>query len=607
MNCKTDLVPCLVGLTFLFLLDPASPASEFGLKSWRVESSVSSETVTEALRHFQSRVRDLGGPAPEDPNHPGPMTRLVVAEDRDNPSFTGLPPSRRDEAYLFESEKSGLVTLLAATSAGLVHGISDLETRLRANPGGVRIAFPEWSEGKAGRLLESPAIRGRGEYLNIGYDLPGITPHRWDTARWHWYVDRLVLARLNRWYFYLWIDGQSMFSGSKLAEKPENRRLHEGVREAIRYAHRRGLKVTFMVSPTMMPKDLWLARPDWKADIKYARDGFACVCPNAPGAWDTMKAVWQAEMDWFREADAVQVWFYDPGGCWCEQYGCKPHQAESLARQVREFGSLFRQLNPAAEVEYNFWPLSLWEAEMKVQVREDLARRILADSPTPAQAITAVGTPEGVPIPVPDLEQRLGMRAAGFLFCTNPESSYVFPTPHLRYLHRWAQGSRRLGLDAVFGHRLEARTRDSGTFLMGQWLWDPDQPADQVVRRFSEWQTADDVAGRRLSEAIGLLDELDRGINPELGRKLDDSLSSLLPSLPSACREDLEYWPAVGAALHAIAASEGADGPGLDAFADRFTKALAKSATFAPLVPRAGELFRSYRTMIRKVWEKEVY
>ena len=54
------------------------------------------------------------------------------------------------------------------------------------------------------------------------------------------------------------------------------------------------------------------------------------------------------------------------------------------------------------------------------------------------------------------------MRRGVFLFATNPESSYVFPTPHLHYLRRTMQTVRRLGVDACFGHRLEAGTRMSG-------------------------------------------------------------------------------------------------------------------------------------------------
>ena len=109
------------------------------------------------------------------------------------------------------------------------------------------------------------------------------------------------------------------------------------------------------------------------------------------------------------------------------------------------------------------------------------------------------------------------MRTGVFLFATNPESSYVFPTPHLQYLRRTMQTVRKLGVDTCFGHRLEAGMRDSGTFLMGQWI-NPDLPAGEVVRRFSEWQTADESAGGRLAEAMAVLDTItDKGIRPDLG------------------------------------------------------------------------------------------
>ena len=596
----------MMSATALVVASHAAAASELPLDRWSVETSIRADPVDEALKHLHQRVRGLGGADPREiaPGESG--TKLVVVQDPDAPDFAGLADFQREECYVLEPDGPEGLRVRAATSWGAALGISDLETRLRADGGRVRIAFPEREGEGVPRLLEKPAIATRGEYLNIGYDIAGITPHQWDDAQWRRYTGGLVLSRLNRWYFFLWIDTQTMFPGSKLSQRPGNLHLHEGAREAIRYAHRRGLKVTFMITPTVLPRDVWEGHPEWKADITYARDGFSCACPNAPGSWDAMKAVWRAEMEWFREADAVQVWFYDPGGCWCEQYGCKPNQAESLARQVREFGGMFRELNPGAGIEYNMWPMRLWEAEMKVEVRDDLAERVRAA--LPGDAVTAVGTTEGSPAATPDRERERGLRGGVFLFATNPESSYVFPTPHLRYLRRTMQRVREQGMDACFGHRLEASTRDVGTFLMGRWMWDPDLSIDRAVRDFGEWKAAGEAPGRRLAEAVMVLDELtDRGIRPESGRRLEALLADLPAGLPAACREELEFWPAAASALRAIGDSADAEGPALDAYAEEFARALARGKAFAPLLPRAGETFRKYRGFLLKGWEKEVF
>ena len=403
------------------LLAPVAAGAQITLDRWQVQSSFRSQPVSEAIRHFQERVSALGGVSAKNLGHGEAGTSIVVAKDATDSAFAALSGFQRDKSYLIEAESPGRLLVSAATAMGAIYGISDLETRLRAKGGGVRLAFPEWKEGGGRRRFEKPAIASRGEYLNIGYNLPGITPHEWDDSRWHWYIDRLLLARLNRWYFFLWIDSQSMFPGSTLSRQPGNLRLHEGVREAIRYAHKRGIKVTFMITPTMLPHDIWKTHPEWKADIDYARNGFACACPNAPGSWGQMKAVWQAEMDWFREADAVHVWFYDPGGCWCEKNGCRRHQAESLARQVREFGAMFRQANPGADVEYNLWPVLLWEQEMKVKVREDLANHVRAEAAKHPRPVTAVGTPDGWPAPIPD--SSAGWACARASSCSRPTRS----------------------------------------------------------------------------------------------------------------------------------------------------------------------------------------
>ncbi|WP_165252505.1 hypothetical protein [Paludisphaera soli] len=603
MTTNASPAAALGALACCLAFAASATAADFPMARWDLRSSIQSEAVDEAVRHFRERVHALGGPESADGG-----LEVVVSEDAGDAAFAGLADFEREEGYLIEADGPGKLSVRVAGAAGAVHAVSNLETRLRANSEGVRLAFPEWGEGDARRLVEKPAIATRGEYLNIGYDLAGITPHQWDAARWRWYVDRLVLSRLNRWYVYLWIDSQTMFPGSELSKRPVNARLHEGVREAIRYARRRGLKVTFMVSPTMLPRDLWEAHPEWKADISYARHGFACVCPNAPGAWEQMKAVWRSELEWFREVDAIQVWFYDPGGCWCERYGCKPNQVDSLVRQVREFGAMYRELNPDGEIEYNLWPVNLWEAEMKVEVREGLARRLQAESPPGAAPLTMIGMVEGSPAPVPDLERSLGMRGGTFLFAANPESSYVFPTPHLDYFRRTAQAVRRNGLEVAFGHRLEAATRDSSTFLMGQWFWDPDLSTHRVLRRLTDWQTGDEAAGERLAEAVVVLDELTaKGITVEAARKLGDLLDELPPGMPPACREDLEYWPAAASALRAIGESLDAEGPDLDPYEKKFAEALSRSRAFAPLVPRAGSLFRSYRGFLRTGWEKACF
>ena len=612
LNARTDraswVARLLMALASLLAAVADASGSEIPLDLWYVQSSIRSDAVQEATRHFRERVCALGGPGPAELGLREPALKIAVVDSSDSASFAGFSDSQRDECYLLEADSPRELRIRAITALGAVHGISDLETRLRVKSGKVRLAFPEWRENGTLKLLEKPAIATRGEYLNIGYDLPGITPHQWNSLRWQQYIDRLILARLNHWYFFLWIDAQSMFPGSRLSQRPGNRHLHEGLREAIRYAHRRGMKVTFMISPTMLPKDLWDAHPEWKADIVYAREGFACVCPNAPGAWEKMKAVWRSEMEWFRDADAVQIWFYDPGGCWCEKRGCKPHQAENLARQFREFGSMFRGLNPSAEIEYNLWPLPLWESEMKVKVREDLSKRVQAMFPNELNSLTAVGTPEGFPAPIPDFERRLGMRGSVFLFPTNPETSYVFPTPHLQYLRRSMQTVQRLGMDACFGHRLEAGTRYVGTFLMGHWMWNPGLPTDPAVRRFADWQTADENSGKQFAEAITVLDELtDKGIRPELGRKLEALMVDLWPHLPTACRDELEYWPAVASALRVIADSNEVEAQKLDAFAVHFAKALGTCKTFAPLLPRASGLFRGYRASLKSGWEKQIF
>lgn len=598
--------PRFVSLVLVFLFARPVGAVEISIGKTTFPSRFESTMVKLAVEHFQVRFRLLQAEHAPESDEQSSIISLFLDETPD-PALATFQDFQKRETYLIEATQSdGNFAIHSTTELGLVYGLSDLETRLRVYRGRVTLSFPEWNGSSALRIVEKPAIATRGEYLNIGYDVPGITPHQWKSSDWQRYIDGLILARLNRLYLFLWIDSQSMFEESKLSTREINRHLHEGVRDAIRYAHRRGLTVTLMVSPTMLPKDIWDAHPDWKADIVYAREGFACACPSIPEAWQMMRAVWRSELAWFREVDSIQVWFYDPGGCWCETHGCKAHQAESLTRQVREFADMFHELNPNGRIEYNLWPVTLWEAEMKVKVRDDLAHRLAAEFENSPNRLTAVGTAEGSPAPVPDLERSLKMNGDVFLFATNPESGYVFPTPLTRYVRETIQTVKRHRLDGCFGHRLEAGTRYVGTFLMGLWMWNPDLSIDEVLRRYADWQTGSANSGAKFANALLTLDELTtKGLRSGLGKTFESQVNELWQEIPIACQDELEYWPAIAQSMRILSDSQDAADQDLPAFAKRFEEAFRSSKTLAPLVPQSGEFFSRYRKFLLKGWDLE--
>jgi hypothetical protein len=313
----------------------------------------------------------------------------------------------------------------------------------------------------------------------------------------------------------------------------------------------------------------------------------------------------RSEFPWFAEADAIQIWFYDPGGCWCEKNGCATTQPESIARQFKTFGDLFREYNPKAKLEYNYWPVWVWEDIKKFKYRDDINARIKESFSGEIAAITAVGGDNGG-ISFPVREKALGFRAATFLFGTNPESGYSFLIPSLRWTPALIKEAKAADLNGAFGHRLEAWTRYPATFFMGESLWDPDSATRDAVQRWAAWQCARNDLGEQLAGAIELLEKYtDDAPTAELGNRMSQIIETLWPELPAAAQEDLEYFPAMFDCFRIIGGSLNTEDPEqLAVFATQFTQALRQSPTFAPLEGQGAQLFTRYRELLKPGWRK---
>ena len=564
----------------------------------------------EALRHFRERVESLG--ARMAPDMPGEVPAVTIELEEVDQVNAGWSDFQRDQGFAIDFDGQAIpakLTVRAATYKGLAYGISELEVRLRVADGKAVLSFPEWhASGNANRIEECPAIETRGEYLNIGYNIPGITPHEWTRQDWHEYIDLLALARLNRLYFYVWADAWSMYPGSATSKNPLSRAIHEGLKDAIEYAHRRGLQVTYMICPTLLPKDVWLAHPEIRAEIEYADAGFPATCSRAPGAWSLMQDVYRSEMEWFSKADAIQVWFYDPGGCWCERHGCRLHQAEKLARELKGFAELFHERAASPNVEYNLWPIWLWEERFGIRYRDELATRIreaFADQVGQVMAIGAIDNDTTKPVH----EKELGFKTGVFVFPTNVESGYPFLIPMVRYLSATIPPAAKEGYQACFVHRLEARTRYANTFFAAQWMWNPAYSPEEILRRFADWQTADEIAGEKFAEVLKLLDTFtDEGANTKLIKKMTLTLENVLADTPQPCRTALQPYQDTVRALAPIAESiSEKDAAKQSQYEAAFEKALQMSNTFRPLALQAGPLFQRYGEFLKRGWKSGIF
>lgn len=589
-------------------------------------SALEEGVVREALEHLRQRVMALGGRDILLPATGARPRTVEVGTIKSNDALAsyfhdaliqnaslGWQAFQKEQGYFLGLNSAGGVTQLCAgglSPLGVVYALSELELRLRLRDGRVMVAFPEWRlQSVPSPIIDKPAIEERGEYINVGYDIPEITPHRWSPEKCDAYIDKLVLAKLNRVYFYVWTNAYSLYPGSVNAQDEVSQSVHANVKRMIERAHERGLEAVYMYCPTFFPKDVWDAHPEMHAVIEYVDWGFPAACPSAPGSWDLMKDIARAQFDWFKAADAVQLWFYDPGGCWCDRFGdtgCYRDQATILARQVKEFGDLFREYNPNGKVEYNLWPIWLWEQIKGISYRQNLAEKIKEAFNQEAAEVTAVGAIDN-DITRPLLERDLGFRTGVFVFGTNPETGYVFPTPHLRWMADYLSTIPSRQLNGAFTHRLEAWSRYPGTYISSRLMWEPATPSPVVLREFSEWQTADVAKGELLAQALSKLDHLtDKGATPAESGQMLALLEQAMANLPEACAADLEYLPATFRAIDAIARAIGVNDPtALDSLASEFQQALATSPTYGALVPNARIFFDRYRGFLAKGFEAE--
>lgn len=413
--------------------------------------------------------------------------------------FAGKKDWVTEEGYRLEirgpvpDRERGMVLAGSWGQRGLVYALSDLEMKLAYVDGRTALVLSpappdepfSRTEGEtdgvhpsgggaAGWIsekVEKPALRGRGIYLNFS-DAPDryILPISWTPLEWEKHIDQWVKARLNFITVYLW------YPHLLMAPNPErNRAIHQNILAGLRYAHARGLKFKYLFTPTTVPANVHAECPaEYRAVNPFYNAPL--FCPSVPGACEVMKKVYRQQIECFREADAFQIAFFDPGGCFCPT--CLQDFGKTLTDHFVMFEELVHSINPAAQVETMLWnadelahygyPWADRFLEAMAQHYGDRARNIsISCSRKWAEKVKAAG-----------------FLAESFLFETNYETSYAFFTPQLPRLYRDTRGLTPL-YDSAVCHRLEAGTKYPNTFLCASWLWNPALTVHEITDRYA--------------------------------------------------------------------------------------------------------------------------
>jgi hypothetical protein len=451
----------------------------------------------------------------------------------------------------------------------------------------------------------APAVAERGVYLNIPSPLPPLTIHDWDDREWNRYLDLLTSVRFNRLYFYLWQNEQSDFAADP-AHKARNRRLHESLRKMIGFAHRRRIKVTFLFCPTFLPRTLWLQRPELHADIEYVRAGFPCICPSRPGSWSLMREVYRHELEWFRQADGFQLWFYDPGGCMCAD--CRRDITAPLVRQAQEFREMVRRIQPRAEFQISVWPIWEWESRLKLRYGLQLLDRLKEQFGEEHRKIAITDSMDDPRTFLPAAKE-CGFRTQAFLFLTNVETPFVFLFPQFDYLKRTVARLAATGYTGAFVHSLTPGSKVLNTCLSGLALSNPAASEDELAYSVALLFTGRPEAAHKLAPTLRLWERLilEGSPRPEEARKLCRQVQEAIAALPEPLQKRLIWLPESAQAIEILieGASSLNDPMQMEALAARFRTLLESKVTFRAYAPQGAAQFRRMAQWLAGGWRRE--
>lgn len=345
LTARADDAPVL-RLADLALFTPAPP----------------SEAETLAVSAFARRVEAMTGVRlPSSAITPLPGKRLLsLGIEATLPEVFALhgwkceDPARGAQSYVLAAEAGGIVAAGFGTSdgevtsksfIGLGYALGDLLRRVDFRDGEWRIFLP------AAPVIQSPAMPNRTLYLmNSNHMNDGVSLEYFSDQEVEDYADFLIEARYSRVSLWQWTSNM-LYPGNFEENRARNQRVHRKMRHLFDYARRRGLEVWHQLAPMHANVDLLPDDPKFVATGYYGRNS---ICWAQPEGRELARRMAQEEMQYYGPVDGYIVWFYDPGGCFCDV--CYPNQAKHLFEQFSMVNELAAGISPGAEFQAVLWP-----------------------------------------------------------------------------------------------------------------------------------------------------------------------------------------------------------------------------------------------------------
>ena len=507
--------------------------------------------------------------------------------------------------------------------AGAVYAVSHLRTHLRLHRSQLRLdANQKLPDNAAYQEMFVPAFAERGVYYNLAFSRLGRqTPLNWNDDDWRFWIDKIVCSQLTHIYFFLWSDSL-YFPWAPETSGDDNRVRHETLKRMIRYAHKRGLKVCYLFTPTTVPPSIFEAnRATISASIVYAEHGFPVVCSAVTdsisygnhswsGTAALMKDIYQHQLEQFQEADQFQLWFYDPGGCFCgpQRQNCRAHQTLRLMEQLDYYHSLAKRLNPACQFEVSLWPVWALEADFKIRYRDGLLHALAQFRAAengmrhPLRISDSVTNPDTTLLQA----QELGIETNGFIFPTNVETGCSLLIPMVEFLHNAVKHAQKARVSAIHHMRIEENMKFANTYFASRFYWDPNQQPHQVVEHYAGWvANSNPEAARQLAHAIQLLDQfMSEGSgmanHSETGVQIEHLIESALQGLGETKRPQLEWLATTAKAVQLI--GRAIDNPEeMEELTVEFVQVMESSPTFRTSTTPLSK----YVAWVSKGWKTE--
>ncbi|MBX3180811.1 MAG: hypothetical protein KF886_25970 [Candidatus Hydrogenedentes bacterium] len=479
-----------------------------------------------AVRSFTGAVaRITGAPLPqawggdvavgEIPLRVGNATTLGARlESVDRSELPAGDADARRQSYVVAASPDGGILAAglgeeeeARAFLGLGYALGDLLRRLDMRDGAWGFVLPEEP------ILAAPAMPNRTLYLmNSNHMNPGLSIEYFSEADIEAYVDFLVEARYSRVSLWQWT-ANMLYPGNFEENRARNQMTHRAMRHLFRYARQRGLHAYHQLAPMHANVKLLPDDPKFRATGYYAPNS---ICWAQPEARDLAKNMARLEMEYYGPVDGYIVWFYDPGGCFCDV--CKPNQAQHLFEQFTMVHELSKTISPGAEFQAVLWPTWCFHEytdrgipyedpeEVNAFVSDFLGKMRGAFGP---REITIMDTAEleGSNI-YNGLVDPAGFKRSAFLYSVMglpSESVFPFASFKINEIARVMGRARDRGVEDANFFIQYANVNRPSVYAFGHVLYDRNTTAEAVLRGFA----ATEAAGEARELLYHVLDRLE--------------------------------------------------------------------------------------------------